>query len=258
MNMYDTRKKKITVSEDAVLTGWRFPKTTLWRVPLKPMVTNLATDTLLFDGPNRRHSKHLSYHINYTPVNNHIHYLVQTLRTKHPHPQESVNIMYEIPNITPKIRYLHGASVSPVKSTWLAAIREPNNAYVTWPLINIKNVTNHFPESEETQLRHMKNQRHNVQSTKNRVLAPLAPQQDQGTSPFVTPTSPKNNVMYLRVYETRDTVYTDQTGKSPHTSIRGKKYQKILHNFDSNKTERRHNVVWHDAPISPPGRSPTK
>ena len=39
--------------------------------------------------------------------------------------------------------------------------------------------------------------------------------------------------MYLRVYETRDTVYTNQTGKSPRTSIRGKKYQMILHDFDS-------------------------
>ena len=173
--MYDTRKKKITVSEDAVLTGWRFPKTTLWRVPLKPMVTNLATDTLLFDGPNRRHSKHLSYHINYIPVNNHVHNFVRTLRKKHSHPQESVNNVVELPSIAPTVRYLHGSVGFPVKSTWLAAICEPNNAYVTWPLINIKNVTNHFPESEKTQLRHIKNQCQSVRSTKNRFPAPAAP-----------------------------------------------------------------------------------
>ena len=234
------------------------PKLISGRSPLKPMVTNLATDTLLLDGPDGRQSKNLSYHINYIPVNNHVHNFVRTLRKKHSHPQESVNNVYELPSTALTIRYLNGAAGFPVKSTWLAAIHEPNNAYVTWPLINIKNVTNHFPESKETKFGNMKNQRQNVRFTKNRVLAPAAPQQYQGTLPFVPPTAPKNNNMYLRVYETRDTVYTDQTGKSPHTSIRGKKYQKILHNFDSNKTERRHNVVWHDAPISPPGRSPTK
>ena len=99
-------------------------------------------------------------------------------------------------------------------------IREPNN----------------FPESKETQLGHMKEKRQNVRSTKSRVPTPAPPQQEQGTSPFVPPTPPKNNDMYLRVYEIRDTVYTDQTGKSPHTSIRSKKYQMILHNFDSNTT----------------------
>ena len=179
------------------------------------MVTNLSTDTLLLDGPDERQSKHPSYHINYNPVNDHVHDFVRALRTKHPHPQESVNNVVELPSIAPTVRYLHGSVGFPVKSTWLAAIREPNNAYVTWPLINIKNVTNHFPRSEERQLGHMKNQRQNVRSAKNRVPAPGYPQQEQGTSLFVPPTAPKKNDMYLRVYETRDNVYTDQTGKSP-------------------------------------------
>ena len=222
MNMYDARTTTIVVSDDAVLISWRCPKTTIWRVPLKPMFTNLSTGTLLLDSPNGWKSKHPSYHINYTPVNDHVHDFHRTLETKHPHPQESVNNVYELPSISLTICYLRGAAGFPMISTWLAAIREPNNSYVTWPLINIKNVTNHFPESKETQLGHMKNQRQNVRSTKNRVPAPADPQQDQGTSPFVPPTAPKNNNMYLRVYETRDTVYTDQTGKPPHTSSRGK------------------------------------
>ena len=212
------------------------PKLISGRSPLKPMVTNLATDTLLLDGTNGQKSKHTLYHINYNPVDNHVHDFVRTLQTKHPHPQESVNNVYELPSIAPTICYLHGAAGFPVKSTWLAAIHETKNAYVTWPLINIKNVTNHLPESKETQLGHMKNQRQNIRSMKNRFPTTAAPQQGQGTSPFFPPTALQNNNMYLRVYKTRDTVYTDQTGKYPHTSSRGKKYRTILRDFDSNTT----------------------
>ena len=159
------------------------------------MVTNLETYTLFLHSPDGRQSKHPSYHINCTPANNHIHDFFQALRTKHPHPQESVSNVYELPSIAPTIRYLRGAAGFPVKSTWLATICEPNNAHVTWPLINIKNVINHFPESEETQLGHMRNQHQNVCSTKKPVPAPAASQQDQVTSPCVPQTTPKSNDM---------------------------------------------------------------
>ena len=36
------------------------------------------------------------------------------------------------------------------------------------------------------------------------------------------------------MYETRETMYTDQTGKFPHTSSRRNRYQMILHYIDSN------------------------
>ena len=35
VNIYDGRTVKITVSEEAVLKGWRCPRTCMWRIPLK-------------------------------------------------------------------------------------------------------------------------------------------------------------------------------------------------------------------------------
>ena len=59
------------------------------------------------------------------------------------------------------------AAVFPTKSIWLKAIRKGN--FLSWPLINVKNVNKYFPESEETQRGHMRNQRQGVRSTQ---LAP--------------------------------------------------------------------------------------
>ena len=47
VNIYDGRTSKIRISEAAVLKGWRFPVTKLWRIPLKANITNSNTYTLL-------------------------------------------------------------------------------------------------------------------------------------------------------------------------------------------------------------------
>ena len=80
------------------------------------------------------------------------------------HRREYIHNVYELPSIEPTIRYLHAAAGFPVKATWLKAIRNGN--YSTWPLINVKNVAKHFPESEETQFGHMQGQRQGVRSTR--------------------------------------------------------------------------------------------
>ena len=45
------KKANMTVSEKAVLKGWRCPTTKLWRIPLQDSVSNANTDTLLLNGP---------------------------------------------------------------------------------------------------------------------------------------------------------------------------------------------------------------
>ena len=54
--IYDWRTKTITVSEDAVLKGWRFPRIKLWLIPLRSQVTDLNKHTLLLKGPMGRES----------------------------------------------------------------------------------------------------------------------------------------------------------------------------------------------------------
>lgn len=78
---------------------------------------------------------------------------------------EYLHYIYELPSIRHTICYIHAAAGYPVKATWLKAIRNGN--YITWPLVTVATVTKHFPESEETQLGHMRSQRQGVWSTRH-------------------------------------------------------------------------------------------
>jgi hypothetical protein len=128
--------------------------------------------------------------------------------------------VYELPSIEHTIQYLHAAGY-PTKNTWLTAIHHGN--YSTWPLINTKNVSKHFPQSEGTHQGHMKSQRQGIRSTKQRV------------QPNVLPTTlPQQNDIYIKTYDNRNTLYTNQTGKFPHDSSRGLQYQMILYHVNSN------------------------
>eukprot|EP00804_Cyclotella_cryptica_P008452 CCRYP_003950-RA/>CCRYP_003950-RA protein AED:0.95 eAED:1.00 QI:0/-1/0/1/-1/1/1/0/146 len=47
VNFYDSAT--INITERAVLTGYRCPRTGLWRIPLRPVTVNDNTDTLILD-----------------------------------------------------------------------------------------------------------------------------------------------------------------------------------------------------------------
>ena len=87
-----------------------------------------------------------------------------------PLPSEAIDHVYEIPSIDPAVRYMHAAASSPIKSTWLKSIRRGN--YLSWPLIDVKNVNDYFPESEETQRGHMNSQRQVVRCSQPAILPP--------------------------------------------------------------------------------------
>ena len=78
--------------------------------------------------------------------------------------KEEVNNVYRLPLIPHTIRYLHATAGHPVKNTCLDAINARN--YVTWPGLTTTAVRKHFPDSDETQQGHMKQQRQEVRSTK--------------------------------------------------------------------------------------------
>ena len=80
------------------------------------------------------------------------------------HRQEYLHNVYELPSVEPTIWYLHDTAGFPTKTSWLKAICKGN--YLSWPLINVKNVAKYFPESEETQKGHMRGQRQGVRSTR--------------------------------------------------------------------------------------------
>ena len=161
VNIYDAKTIKITVTEKAVLKGWRCSKSELWRILLQANITNINTDTLLLNSPDGRQSLNSLFTVPTTEtVLDHL----QILPDERPDTKEVIHHIYDLPSIEPAIQYLHTAVSFPIKATWLDAIQNGN--FSTWPLIYVKNVKKCFPESEETQFGHMLGQRQNVQSTK--------------------------------------------------------------------------------------------
>ena len=77
----------------------------------------------------------------------------------------------------------------------------------------------------------MQNQRQGLQSTKV-----LSQKQKQLISVAKLLPDNKRRDISLTVYKPKETIYTDQTGKFPHRSIWGNKYQMILYEIDGNST----------------------
>eukprot|EP00804_Cyclotella_cryptica_P004233 CCRYP_014564-RA/>CCRYP_014564-RA protein AED:0.42 eAED:0.42 QI:0/0/0/1/0/0/3/0/425 len=69
----------------------------------------------------------------------------------------------------------------------------------------------------------MWNQRQGTQSTKQALPQDILP------LPL-----PQQKDIFIQTYETHNTLYTDQTGRFPHLSSQGNRYQMILYHVDSN------------------------
>ncbi len=114
--------------------------------------------------------------------------------------------VYSLPSIPQTIWYLHAAAGFPTKDPWIKAIKHGN--YMTFPGITTKTVNKHFPESVETQKGHMKKQRQNVRSTKQKLIL------DEPTEDIeLTRAIAKKNI-FVKVVIVQETVYSNQTGLS--------------------------------------------
>ena len=63
-----------------------------------------------------------------------------------------------------------------------------------------------------------------------------APPCDDAEDGHLTPTEPKHQDFIAKVYNVKQTLYSDQIVEFPETSKRGNKYQMCLHEIDSNTT----------------------
>ncbi len=234
VNFYNAKTIKITVLANAVLKGWQCPRTNLWRVPLVPIVTNLNTDTLILDHSSGQDSLNSMYTVKTDQIS-HEHVSLQMCNNQC---QEYLHNVCEIPSIEPTICYLHGAAGIPTKASWLKAICKGN--YLSWPLINVKNVAKYFPESKETQKGHMRGQRQGVRSMKV-----AEPTKDMPTNILH---QKKNNIL-ITAHEVKSLMYADQTGLFPAVLSLGNKYVMILHHVHSNSS-------WSEAMKSQTGHAP--
>jgi hypothetical protein len=193
----------------------------LWRIPLVPFITNLNMDTLILDHPSGQDSLNSMYTIETNQLARK-HVALQICKN---HFQEYLHNVYELPSVKPAIWYLHGMAGFPTKAFWLKAIRKGN--YLSWPLINVKNIAKYFPESEETQKGHMHGKRQGVQSTK--VAEPTE------DAPTTLPHQKKNDIL-ITEHEVKSLMYADQTGLFPAVSSLGNKYVMLRHHVDSNSS----------------------
>ncbi len=122
-----------------------------------------------------------------------------------------------------KIRFLQAAAGFLTKETWLKAIKAGN--YLTWPGVTAKTVNRHFPELVEMTKGHMKKQCQNVRSLKIREKTNT----DQNKPP-----PRKMHDVYVKIFNAKDAIYTDQTGRFPANSSSGHKYIMVLVKIDSN------------------------
>ena len=134
------------------------------------------------------------------------------------------NSVYDLPSTEQAIRWLHAVCGYPVKSTWLKAVQAGN--FMGWPLLTVRNIQKYFPETVETPKGHLNQSRKNVRSTKPKPI------------PLETFQSPqlvgrKLRDVYTHVYNTRDTIFSDQTGKFPHLSSSGNHYLMVMVDIDS-------------------------
>ena len=119
---------------------------------------------------------------------------------------------------------MHAVCGYPVKSTWLRAVKAGN--FVGWPLLTEKNINKYYPESVETPKGHMNQTRKNVRSTK--------PKPFELCNAAAALRGKKEKDIFIRTYEAKETIFSDQTGKFPTTSLRGNKYIMVMVDIDSN------------------------
>jgi hypothetical protein len=133
---------------------------------------------------------------------------------------QQANSVYDLPSTEQAIKWMHAVCGYPVKSTWIKAVKAGN--FIGWPLLTTKNIAKYYPETEETTKGHMNQTRKNVRSTKTKA------------TPFETCNSAsklrgkKEQDVYVKTYDVRETIFSDQTGKYPIQSQRGNKYIMVL------------------------------
>ena len=149
-----------------------------------------------------------------------------TLILQRPLPNEAASNVYDLPSTENMIKYLHAALGFPTKATMIKAIR--NGWLIGWPGLTIENVNTFFPESDATHKGHMKAQRQGVRSTKEKEKSTDS---EENKSPAA---GKREKDVFIKIWDTKEKMFTDQTGKFPYQSVNGNRYLMVMVEIDSN------------------------
>jgi hypothetical protein len=111
------------------------------------------------------------------------------------------------------INYLHAACFSPVKSTWIEAIKNGN--FSSWPGLNEHSVEKYMYKSTSTAKGRLNQQRQNARTTKIKDAQLLESDADLDHGI-------KTQYVYAATIDAGQ-IYTDQTGRFPVVSSKGNK-----------------------------------
>jgi hypothetical protein len=128
------------------------------------------------------------------------------------------------------IAFAHGALGNPSLSTMETA----KDFIPPFPGVTLKSFRKNPPRSEATTMGHLDNIRKNTRSTKKAPKKqPLPPSDPFHFLPQPEDTT-RTHTCFLAVTDTKQCVYTDQTGRLPQPSSEGNNFILIAYDYDSN------------------------
>ena len=132
------------------------------------------------------------------------------------------------------VDYLYAACFSPLKSTWLKAIKK--NIFLSWPGIQEDLVQMNLSLKIVTAQGHMHRERQQLQSTKRKDTKQCSiPMEDVFFPQSETPSKRTNKVAYMLINQNEfSTAYQDLTGKFSMKSSRGNEYILIGYHYNAN------------------------
>ena len=140
-------------------------------------------------------------------------------------PSNAIHNIDKLPSTEKVITFLHAVWGFPTEATFIKAINKNN--LTTFPGLIAAAITNFFPESDETQKGHMRQQWQNIRSTN-------VPDEDELLTFMPTP-GVKHKDVYLWVFNTtKQILYTHQTGCFSVASSHGNKYIMVAVELDRN------------------------
>ena len=137
--------------------------------------------------------------------------------------QAHVNSAYKMKTLMYLVLYLHHPCFIPVVSTWTKATN--TGYFTTWPGLTLALVCKHLPKSIATSKGHLRQDLQNVCSTKTLpTSATVSPPHVMTRSAIPTDANARTHRVFAKTMSVSGPVFSDQTGRFPHTSIRGTKY----------------------------------
>jgi hypothetical protein len=135
---------------------------------------------------------------------------------------ETAKRTYDLPSTPALIQYLHATAGSPVKATWLAAIKR--GYFHSWPGLTYETAARYCPTPDATIKGHMAQHRQHVRSTKTTpaTMQPIRPPPAHSTHTVGLLEIPLNKL------------FTDDTGRFPIRARSGNQYLMVAYHYTTN------------------------